>query len=238
MTRLVPQAKVSTGHDTDWNYEFMASCFPSKAETSEPYMVVFDTVEAIAPNPTNKIDHIAPSYTCPILSGYRLDRGKDGDTWRSLLPKYAKEVQVLKTAKLGGPEQRYLCFPTDSPAEMLKLKTLMDRATSIFTFDAERSYALLRRIQDDRTLAGLDPTEPLSYIRQGTQFFREDEMIPWRFRTTDIRSSLPKSMRLVSLRDLLLQLPDSNPNHLDPRGGVFLTYQAILLHLLDRCSWR
>lgn len=166
--------------------------------------------------------------------------------WYGLLPFYAKQVQVLKisgpTVEGDNPKSKMESFIFDMTkvADAKNFQTILDYASSIYTYDMEVAFSLLRRIMDDDALAGIDEqTKKKKYVRQSPWFYTENDMIYWRHRCQDIRSTFAtKKMNRGVTIERLMQHHVDDPEQMDSRGGVFLLYQAIMLTYVDHIKWK
>lgn len=234
----------------DWNFEFKAAA----AGAGKDYVVILHVIEDRQPEPNNNKGY-------PTVFGPQLPEAERPDLhttkteytthWYSLLPLYASKVQTLRIDGVGL-DGKSLVFGeydmTKNAADAGKLSQLLDGSSSIYTYDAERAFALLRRIFDDDALASghfqsrekqtkIDVGK-LEYIRQAPWFFSEGEMIHWRTRCRDIRSTFPnkKYNRDIGVEQLVANHV-SNDGDMDSRGGVFVAYQAICMTFLQHVEW-
>lgn len=230
----------------DWNFEYMRS--GSKQET--PYIIVLYGHEALAE--AGKGEKTAADVVLGPDIDYGpkpdLSRTKKEDTvhWLNLLPFHISKMEVLKIEglKLNGTKMEFHSFdltdPEKAPKDSITLQNLLDYASTIYTYDADRLFSLLRRIQDDYALAGqVTPVAERRYIRQAPWFFGEGDMIHWRHRCRDIRSTFPNKSynRDVSV-DVLLANHVPNPDtDVDDRGGVYVAFQALCMTFIGGMEW-
>lgn len=237
----------------DWNFEFKKH---HKEKNSDPdYLVILHVIEdqRYPPEAAGKAEKgydevFGPPMEYdggpPDLSRTRTDQVTH---WFKLLPVYAAKVQVLKIEGLSlkGDKMAFVEYDMLNPADAGKLAEMLDYSSSIYTYDAERVFAVMRRVFDDQALAtghqketGKVDLAALRYVRQAPWFFSEGDMIHWRHRCRDIRSTFPtkKYNRDITVHQLVANHVASEGD-MDARGGVFVAYQAVMMTFINRVEW-
>ncbi len=222
---------------TDWKFSFMP-----KGTCKKEYILVFSLIEATQQEPDSKdCDLVFGPPTVELNINLEKTR-TPAMHWYKLLCTYASHIQtlVIYGSKLDDKKNpiEFQEFDMKKAEHAEAVKKLMDYASLIFTYNQERAFALIRRIMDDNTLAGLPPSIDPPYVRQSPNYFREGDMIHWRNKCHDVCShfATKKTNRDLTVGELLLH-HTQNADEVDSRGGVFHVYQAILFTYVDKVKW-
>jgi hypothetical protein len=163
--------------------------------------------------------------------------------WHDLLYVYPSQIDVMKISKLNdfAGKKENKCFNPEKADDMILLKKLLDAAETIFVYDEERCFSLLRRIWDDDSLVDPESISPVStnlrYPRQSSNYFAETDMILWRYKCADIKTHFPnkKSNQNFTVRQLL-------EAHRVPIGSgsddLAVLHRALIATYIDNIGWK
>lgn len=234
----------------DWNYEYRP--YRDVPEQEDPYAVVFSVV-------SEDVKFTNDAECCPLVSiDMFQDAELDRHEWTAMLTKAAVCVETCKeplnnylsshaqsttrkrtiagsahhadddvNEKKGVECKRFVPGP-----EFTDLGVLLDGATSLFCFDAEHEYLLLKRLETDDDFVseeGQNDEHNGKEERVGRYqrcFFEEQRIYHWRLKTNDIRGEWNKHKnRACSLRTLLHHHDIPFTNALDAtRRAIYETH--------------
>lgn len=231
---------------SDWHYEYRPH---GGDKEGREYVVTMHVVSAAEDVVFNK-----NSSCCPLVHADMFkDAEQDRHEWTTLLSKSAIRVETIKEAPfnpltktrkrtIAGSEPPPVSFSspllvveqkTYELTEFAQLGELLDGATSLFCFDADHDFSLLKRLQteDDFVSGGgreeLDENET-RVGRYQTCFFPEQRIYHWRLKTNDIRGEWNKDKnRHMSLKTLFFHhdIPYENNNALHAiRRAIYETH--------------
>lgn len=224
---------------SNWHYEYRPT-HPS-CDDGKEYIVTMHVV--VGPDVTFE----QGSACCPLVNSEMFkDAEQDRHEWTSLLSKAAIRVETAKepvfpstkTRKrtIAGSEpplpcdEKNLTVKTYELTEFSQLGELLDGATSIFCFDADHDFLLLKRLQtEDDFVSGTTIEEKEEDGRVGryqTCFFPEQRIYHWRLKTNDIRGEWMKHKNHhISLRTLLFHHDITYENPLQAtRRAIYETH--------------
>lgn len=240
----------------DWNFEFKRH--NAKNQNNVNYIAIMAITEGKKAEDGGKGEKkdsetvVGPQLDEAERPDLHYTRTADTMHWYNLLPWYASKVQVMRIQGLkldGGDLLDVTEYNMLQPADAGKLSAVLDDASTIYVYDAERDFALLRRIQDDdaivtghvksreETSKDVDVNK-LEYVRLAPWFFDESEMIHWRHRTRDVRGTFPtkKHNKGIGFQQLLANHV-ADDSQIDSRGGVFVLYQVVCMTFVNGQSW-
>lgn len=240
----------------DWHFEYRPH--QKEIETEDEYIVCLHVV-------SEDVLFRKESACCPLVNAEMFkDAEQDRHEWTAMLSKFAMRVETTKEPlsnflsnnKLNpannnrkrtiagsapiGPLFSTAPYHTQTftTHEFDALGHLLDGATSLFCFDADHDFSLLKRLQtEDDFISGSGENAVLigdtRVGRYQTCFFPEQRIYHWRLKTNDLRSEWPKHKNHdCSLRTLFYQ------HHIPFENALSATRRAVYeTHALGR-TWR